>query len=420
TSSADAAAQAADAAAAAWRDWLTARALPPTLSPEAALETLDLAEQARLRVEARERAAGKAARLRGAVAAFERSAAELAAAFPETAARARGDAAGALRLLQAEADGHAARRAEREALLEKQAELDVSLAGLGRSIEELEERQARWFAAGGAADELAWLAALERSERLAGIEEELFLLNATVTAGLSEAEQAQLDAWLTELDEAALRAESAGAERAWREAEAERGRLLELLGRARQRLEQLLRDGDRQRLIGEREAVSAALEALIDRYAVLAMSMTMIRRTKRIMEEQRQPAVLREASRLMGRLTDGRYKRILLREGEGAIALEAADGCLVESGFLSRGTAEQLYLAMRFALADEAAAAHALPLLLDDPFVNFDRDRQRAAADVLGELAERRQIVFFTCHAHIRELVMERIPAAKLVELARE
>ena len=38
----------------------------------------------------------------------------------------------------------------------------------------------------------------------------------------------------------------------------------------------------------------------------------MIQRTKRVMEEERQPAVIREASRFMALLSEGKYKRIAI------------------------------------------------------------------------------------------------------------
>ncbi|QHW34268.1 AAA family ATPase [Paenibacillus rhizovicinus] len=416
---ADAAAQAYDIAAADWREWLTARKLPPALSPEAAMETIELAEQAQLRVLAQDRAAGKAARLRDGIAAFEQAAGALCEAFPGAAYLAHGDAVTALRLLQADAGKQASIQAEREELKLKQAEQAMREESLLRKLEELEKQRDRWFAAGKASDEPEWLNALQRSERLLDIEHDMYKLNAQLGAGMTDSDSAQLEEWYAGMDDAGLRGMLTDVQTSWKEAEKLRSELLELIGRRKQKLELLLKDGDRQRLIGEREQQSAALERLIDRYAVLSLSMTMIKRTKRIMEEQRQPGVLREASRLMSKLSEGRYTRISMPEGERTIALETQDGRIVESGFLSRGTAEQLYLAMRFALAGEAAAVHALPLLLDDPFVNFDYGRLQAAAGVLEELAEQRQIVFFTCHAHMKDLLLDRLKGARLIELAR-
>ena len=145
-----------------------------------------------------------------------------------------------------------------------------------------------------------------------------------------------------------------------------------------EQMDLLYRDTDRQRLSAERERTSAALEQLVERYAVLAMSMTMIQRTKRVMEEERQPAVIREASRFSWPCSlRVSIDELPVPEGEQTIWLEQADGRLIDSQFLSRGKLE-LYLAMRFALADEASGAVELPMILDDLLVNFDRNRLEA------------------------------------------
>ena len=64
---------------------------------------------------------------------------------------------------------------------------------------------------------------------------------------------------------------------------------------------------------------------------------------------------------------------------------------------MSTGTADQLYLALRLA-AVEDYLGHARPLPFDDLFINFDDDRSRAGFEVLGEIAKRTQVLFFTHH----------------------
>ncbi|RAP78009.1 AAA family ATPase [Paenibacillus montanisoli] len=413
----DHAAEAADAIAARWREWLTECGLPPQLTPEGAAETLDLAEQALHRLQAHSRAAGKHARLQAEIAAFESAAEQLAAAFPAAAGRAHGDAFAAVSSLHAEAGRHMAASVRAAELQERLGEFEREAARQVQHISELEEKRQRWYLAAKADNELQWLAALQRSERLAVIESELYKLEAELAAGLTSGQREKLAAWYAACDDNQLAAMLQDCSRELERLEARRSELLELIGRKRQRLEQLLQSGDRARLIMEREQAAAALEQLIHRYAARSLGMTMIRRTKRIMEEQRQPGVLREASRLMNRLSEGRYMRISMPEGEQRIALETSDGRLVESKLLSRGTAEQLYLAMRLALGDEASAAHELPLLLDDPLVNFDLARQKAAIEVLSELAGRRQLVLFTCHDHMRDLALAGLPDAQLIHL---
>lgn len=60
---------------------------------------------------------------------------------------------------------------------------------------------------------------------------------------------------------------------------------------------------------------------------------------------------------------------------------------------LSKGTLEQLYFALRLSLLDLLDEKCYLPLLLDDPFVHYDGKRKEAALKVLGDVAQKRQLV---------------------------
>jgi uncharacterized protein YhaN len=75
---------------------------------------------------------------------------------------------------------------------------------------------------------------------------------------------------------------------------------------------------------------------------------------------------------------------------------------------------------LRIGLAETfAERAEALPLILDDVLVNFDPERAASIAEVLAETAERHQVLFFTCHPHLGELVQRVAPQAQLVRLER-
>jgi len=66
---------------------------------------------------------------------------------------------------------------------------------------------------------------------------------------------------------------------------------------------------------------------------------------------------------------------------------------------LSFGTREQLMLSVRLALARLLAQdGERQCVILDDPLVNADRARQRAALRILEEAASEAQILVFTCH----------------------
>lgn len=72
--------------------------------------------------------------------------------------------------------------------------------------------------------------------------------------------------------------------------------------------------------------------------------------------------------------------------------------------FLSTGTMEQLYLALRLVAADLLLKDKEMPLILDDAFVYYDDDRLE---ETLRELAARtsRQILIFTCHNRERQVL---------------
>lgn len=119
-----------------------------------------------------------------------------------------------------------------------------------------------------------------------------------------------------------------------------------------------------------------------------------------VLEYQRthQPSVLRHAGAAMEELTKGRYQRLEARQ-EGGFAACPAEGPRKSEDELSRGTLEQLYLALRIGLALHLAERGIdLPLVMDDVLVNFDEPRQQAAAALIGGLARGRQVLFFTCH----------------------
>jgi uncharacterized protein YhaN len=73
---------------------------------------------------------------------------------------------------------------------------------------------------------------------------------------------------------------------------------------------------------------------------------------------------------------------------------------------MSDGTADQLYLALRLASLEQYLMANEpLPFVVDDILLRFDDDRALATLGVLVELAKKTQVLFFTHHKHLLELV---------------
>jgi hypothetical protein len=146
-------------------------------------------------------------------------------------------------------------------------------------------------------------------------------------------------------------------------------------------------------------------EEALRRWQVLAVTSRCLDCVRESYEQHRQPETLQEASRYLEQLTGGRYRRVWTPLGEPVLRVDD-DTRAHPVEQLSRGTREQLFLALRMALAHGYARRGApLPMILDDVLVNFDSQRAKAAAAVLRDFAAAgQQVLVFTCHEHIFKL----------------
>ena len=170
--------------------------------------------------------------------------------------------------------------------------------------------------------------------------------------------------------------------------------------------EQLLSLGNDRRdamLKLELASIEKKLGDAVGRWKHLAVTTCLLESIRRCYEQQRQPAALQEASLYVERLTEGRYVRIWTRLDEESLCVDDAQGRPWSLDSLSRGTREQLFLALRLSLVTQyAQRGIRLPLVLDDVLVNFDMARANAAARVLRDFASLgHQIFVFTCHEHL-------------------
>lgn len=134
-------------------------------------------------------------------------------------------------------------------------------------------------------------------------------------------------------------------------------------------------------------------------------------------ESKSQPEVYRLASELFSCMTGGAWQQVRMNAAGGIEVVDAIKTTR-EPHLLSLGTRQQLYLSLRIALllvADNVGAA--LPVLCDDILVNFDEERREKAVRALQTLAEKRQIILFTCHPDIVSLVQSIDSSANLLKL---
>ena len=181
------------------------------------------------------------------------------------------------------------------------------------------------------------------------------------------------------------------------------------LTRAEDALAATLTSSDVPQLQFRVESLRAQLQQAAREWAVLSSAHRIIEATRERYKRERQPMVVRRAAALFGEITDGRYDRLVV-DGSTIFVVDTA-GRQVDAASLSRGTVEQLYLCLRFALAEQLATTSPLPLLLDDILVNSDPGRGPRMARTIGQVAERQQVFMFTCHPWVVEMLTNEIPA---------
>ncbi len=172
------------------------------------------------------------------------------------------------------------------------------------------------------------------------------------------------------------------------------------------------------RLLEQQQNSLEQIRQAARRWAVLALARRMLADACRRYEQQRQPEVVRRASVHFRRLTGGRYQGLWIPLEGGVEALPVGEEAPKAVEQLSRGAAEQLYLALRFGFVEHLARrSPALPIIMDDILVNFDPGRARCAVQALVELAEQFQILFFTCHPETVQTFREVDPGIPLWEI---
>ena len=287
-----------------------------------------------------------------------------------------------------------------ELIAERQAELETVESEQVRSVDQLQAL----LHAGGAADRETFRQRAGLYTRQVELEQQQRQLDYALTVHAGSVERYQdMDHALSHKSRVELEQEWSEAKREGQQSLAEElRRKLQQKGRLEQRLQDLEHNEELSVVLLERQALLAQLTQQATQWAVCTLCQHFLDQARHVYERERQPAVLREASKFFAVMTGGQYLRVNVPLGEMRLEVEADDGTSLPTDRLSRGTAEQLYLAMRLAFIREYAKhAGPLPLIIDDILVNFDPERAKATIAVLGEISMTHQVLVFTCHPHV-------------------
>ena len=171
------------------------------------------------------------------------------------------------------------------------------------------------------------------------------------------------------------------------------------------------RDAEQADVRSQQQELDRALQQIRDseKHQQLVAAVAQGETELRLLEANvRDSAVLREASDLLRRLTDGDLQQVSLTRAR-AIFAQNRQGDRLAYDQLSSGGRDQVYLSLCLALAAAyGRQGTRLPLILNDAFLNIDAKGTAAAALLLRDFGQRgHQVLLFTRHIHVADLFRE-------------
>lgn len=145
-------------------------------------------------------------------------------------------------------------------------------------------------------------------------------------------------------------------------------------------------------LIFQNEAIELAKQELEKAYYQMKKKVT--------------PKFTSKLSEIMKKISDGKYTNIKLDEKDGLI-VEIANGDYIPVEYLSIGTIDQLYLSLRLG-AGTQISEEPLPIILDETFAYYDKERLENILEFLHTEYLNRQIIILTCTNREKAILEEK------------
>lgn len=197
------------------------------------------------------------------------------------------------------------------------------------------------------------------------------------------------------------------------ELKASRNQLVDERAELQQRVNHLQTDETYEMKLQQFEEQKTRFNELARRWSLNKAIMEAIRETMTELKEKSLPAVLEGACDFFQRLTGDAYSAIEIHP-DGHFEAVRKDNLRFRIAELSQATKEQAYLALRFSLAVSMQKSHPFPIIMDDPFVHFDRLRLQQVINLIKELQADHQFIYFTCH----EEMCAAWPEAQIIDVS--
>ncbi|WP_391117195.1 ATP-binding protein [Psychrobacillus sp. L3] len=163
----------------------------------------------------------------------------------------------------------------------------------------------------------------------------------------------------------------------------------------------LLVEDQQSEILQKIEQKKAELHEYVKKWVAFKTVVEAIKQMMVQLKEERLPEVLEKAQVYFRMLTRAAYEQLVLTP-EGIFEAIKASGQRFKIDELSQATKEQAYISLRIALAQSLKNKAPFPIIMDDPFVHFDRFRLQQVVQLMQELQKEEQLLYFSCHDNMQ------------------
>ena len=157
------------------------------------------------------------------------------------------------------------------------------------------------------------------------------------------------------------------------------------------------RDGEEEESPAEIEEelreLTETVQRLQKKEAAIRLAMDAIGKAHEDLSRDFAPKVNARASEILACLTGGAHQELAMTKD---YDVNLGPGVGKEVDYVSCGTADQVYFALRLAISELIFEGKEVPLILDDPFTQYDEKREKEAMRFLHEYAKEKQVILFT------------------------
>ncbi|MFD2828893.1 ATP-binding protein [Corticicoccus populi] len=169
----------------------------------------------------------------------------------------------------------------------------------------------------------------------------------------------------------------------------------QILAELNQEITHLEGDGKLSELNHLFEMKKNIIEELSKEYMSLYYIKLLIETHIKAIKDERLPIVIEEARSIFEYVTKGRYINVVYDDN--GITVRHSNGQVFHPLELSQSTKEMLYISLRLSLIKALKSYYQLPIIIDDAFVHFDKERKKIILDYLrNEVSD--QVMYFTCN----------------------